>query len=179
MFRLDVEKRTVLDNGCYETIARMAANGISPEKSFPTDKCVPVEKRCSPRSNNKQRSRKTITSAIEDMSVSDVRKSLLTMRSCLAQNSRDTPICISRNLNGKTIEKFSVQLVAGQHAKRHLKTMSRRNAVANAAGQRKLDPRSPRTNGKTTSKRKQTKEITEDETDDDIEKEVFESARNY
>ena len=67
--------------------------------------------------------RKTITSAIEGLSVSDVRRALYMMRQHWRKHSPDNPLRLARPLfPAFSIEEFALRFVLGQHEKRHQKT---------------------------------------------------------
>lgn len=70
---------------------------------------------------------RVMTSAIESMTVADVRKALSEMRERWKNNSPKTPYYITDRLsNGMTIEEFSHRQQVGQHKKRHAKCKSAR-----------------------------------------------------
>jgi len=65
---------------------------------------------------------KVMTSAIESMSVADVRKALSEVRERWKANSPKTPFYITERLgNGMSIAEFSHRQQVGQHKKRHAK----------------------------------------------------------
>lgn len=66
---------------------------------------------------------KKMTSAIQNMTVADVRKSLAHMRKEWTKHSCVNPFFPSLHLsNDLTISEFSFKFVMGHHAKRHSKT---------------------------------------------------------
>ena len=76
--------------------------------------------------NSRKNSRKCdeerkMTSAINDMTVADVRKSLSTMRKEWASHSCVDPFFPSKKLSDLTIAEFAFKFVMGHHAKRHAK----------------------------------------------------------
>lgn len=68
---------------------------------------------------------RVMTSAIESMSVADVRKALSEVRERWKNNSPKTPFYITERLgNGMSMEEFSHRQQVGQHKKRHAKCKS-------------------------------------------------------
>ena len=76
-------------------------------------------------------SRREMTSAVDGMSVAEVRQSLAHIRSVWALHSMETPLCSSTSLwNGMTFSQFAFWFVLGQHRKRHRKCVNRPDARA-------------------------------------------------
>ena len=60
-----------------------------------------------------------MTSAVQGMSVSDMRKYLSELRTCLETQSEETPFCVSASLsNGQPIMDFAKAVALGIHEKR-------------------------------------------------------------
>ena len=68
--------------------------------------------------------KRTVTSAIEGMSVTEVRKCLDLMRKQWREKDETTPFYICETFNDNiTMDKFAFQFVLGHHFKRHNKQM--------------------------------------------------------
>lgn len=66
--------------------------------------------------------KRVVTSAIDGMTVGEVRRNLDTIRKRWRQQGRDEPFFMTDPLsNGFTVETFAVKFVIGHHFKRHQK----------------------------------------------------------
>jgi len=69
---------------------------------------------------DEENNERTVTSAIEDMSVAEVRKALSVMRKEWSHHCAVKPFSPSNILvNNMTISNFSFRFVMGHHSKRH------------------------------------------------------------
>jgi hypothetical protein len=74
--------------------------------------------------DNRKSTKRIVTSAIEGMSVSEVRKCLDLMRKQWREKDETTPFYICETFNDNiTMDKFAFQFVMGHHFKRHNKQM--------------------------------------------------------
>lgn len=74
-------------------------------------------------------SRRSMTSAIPDMTVAEVRRALQELRKKWKDSTEDDLFYPSDPLfNGLTVESFALMQVTGHHKKRHMKCKSYQNA---------------------------------------------------
>lgn len=75
-----------------------------------------------------------MTSAIDTMTIAEVRKALQRLRDEWSHHEPDSPMCPSDRLfNGMTLEAFARDFVLNHHKRRHNKSATSRKAAATGA----------------------------------------------